>query len=120
MCVCVCVCVCACVCVIVCVCVCVCVCLCVCVCARACVCVCVCVQVKIKLMAMEGGGIVIDERTKVNILLQAYVSRAQVESTKVRTQKHCETHARGVGSSGPTSAALRWSGRAHERACKTL
>ena len=38
-----------------------------------------CTQVKIKLMDMEGEGILLDERTKVNILLQAYISRAQVE-----------------------------------------
>ncbi len=44
---------------------------------------CITNQVKIKMHEMEGDslneGIIIDERTKVNILLQAYISRAQVE-----------------------------------------
>lgn len=38
-----------------------------------------CTQVKIKMQEMEGEGILLDERTKVNILLQAYISRAQVD-----------------------------------------
>ena len=55
-----------------------------------CVCVCVCVHVcvhqltnccpiKIKCATVENEGIVIDQVAKVNILLQSYVSRAEVD-----------------------------------------
>jgi len=52
-------------------------------------------QVKIKTQMVEGEGILIDERTKVNILLQAYISRAQVEGFALVADMNMVTQSAG-------------------------